>query len=112
MLIDLGAQYCLRRVGRSQTVPAGSYGRIRLQVVAAELVRDDDDDPATPDLVETITVPSSKVDVPVPIELTAGENLQITLDFDAKASVQVNSTSGRNTYLLRPVINVAGTKAS
>jgi hypothetical protein len=96
----------------SQSVPSGSYTRVRLQVVSAELVRDDDEDPATPDLVEPITVPSSKVDVPVPFELTEGENLEITIDFDAQASVQVNTTNGRNTYLLRPVINVAGMKAS
>jgi uncharacterized protein DUF4382 len=96
----------------SQAVPAGSYNRLRLQVVSAELVRDDDNDPATPDLVEAITVPSSKVDVPVPFTLTAGENLAITIDFNAQASVQVNTTNGKNTYLLRPVINVAGLKTS
>jgi len=96
----------------SQAVPAGSYTRIRLQVVSAELVRDDDNDPATPDLVTPITVPSGKVDVPVPFTLTAGENLAITMDFDAQASVQVNSTNGTNSYLLRPVINVAGMKSS
>ena len=96
----------------SATVPPGSYNRVRLRVVSAELVRDDDGDPATPDLVEPITVPSSKVDVPVPFELTQGEDLAITLDFDAQASVQVNSTGGHDTYLLRPVINVAGMKVS
>jgi uncharacterized protein DUF4382 len=96
----------------SQTLPAGSYNRIRLQVVSAELARDDDGDPATPDLVTPITVPSGKVDVPVPFTLTAGENLAITLDFNAQASVQVNSTNGKDSYLLRPVINVAGMKQS
>jgi hypothetical protein len=96
----------------SQTVPAGAYSRIRLEIVSAELARDDDGDPATPDLVTPITVPSGKVDVPVPFNLTAGENLAITIDFDAQASVQVNSTNGQNAYLLRPVINVAGLKSS
>jgi hypothetical protein len=85
---------------------------VRLLVVSAELVRDDDGDPLTPDIVEPITVPSSKVDVPVPFELSADESLQLTLDFDAQASVQVNTTNGRNSYLLRPVINLAGTRAS
>ena len=96
----------------SQTVPSGQYSRIRLQVVSAELVRDDDGDPNTPDIVEPITVPSGKVDVPVPFGLTAGDNLAITIDFDAQASVQVNETNGVHTYLLRPVINVAGMKVS
>jgi len=48
----------------------------------------------------------------VPFELTAGENLAITIDFDAQASVQVTTTNGKNAYLLRPVINVAGMKSS
>ena len=96
----------------SQTVPSGQYSRIRLQVVSAELVRDDDGDPNTPDIVEPITVHSGKVDVPVPFGLTPGDNLAITIDFDAQASVQVNETNGVHTYLLRPVINVAGMKVS
>ena len=96
----------------SQSVPAGSYGRLRLLVVSAELVHDDDGDPATPDIAEPITVPSGKVDVLVPFELPAGESVTMTIDFDAQASVQVNTTNGRDAYLLRPVINLAGLKAS
>lgn len=96
----------------SQAVPSGSYNRIRLEVVSAELARDDDNDPNTPDVVEPIVVPSGKVDVPVGFALTAGENLDITIDFDAQASVQVNTTNGINSYLLRPVVNVAGMKTS
>jgi hypothetical protein len=96
----------------SETVPVGAYSRLRLRVVAAELVRDDDGDPATPDVTEPVTIPSGKVDVTAPFELTAGENLAVTIDFDAQASVQVNTTNGKNAYLLRPVINVVGMKAS
>lgn len=96
----------------SASVPAGPYTRIRLEVVSAELVRDDDGDPLTPELVEPIVVPSGKVDVPVPFELTEGENIELTLDFDAQASVMVNTTNGKNDYHLRPVINLAGMKSS
>ena len=96
----------------SQGVPAASYTRIRLEVTSAELVRDDDGDPLTPDIVEPVTVPSGKVDVPVPFELTADETMQITLDFDAASSVQVNSTNGKNTYLLRPVVTPVGMQSS
>ena len=96
----------------SASVPAGSYDRIRLEVTSAELVRDDDGDPTTPDVVEPITVPSSKVDVPVPFHLTADESLQITLDFNAQASVQVNSTNGKSAYLLRPVVTPVGMQSS
>jgi hypothetical protein len=87
--------------------PVGAYNRMRLYVVSAELVQDDDNDPATAGIATPITVPSSKVDIPVPFTLTQGEDLAITLDFDAQASVQVNSTNGQHAYLLRPVINVA-----
>ncbi len=96
----------------SQTVPAGSYNRVRLELVSAEIVRDDDGDPLTPDVTETITLASNKVDVPIPFTVTAGENMEVTIDFDAQASVQVNTTNGNPTYILRPVINVAGMKKS
>src|SRR5262245_4473929 len=92
----------------SAAAPAGAYERIRLQVVSAELVRDDDGDPNTPDIVEPIEVPSSKVDVVAPFQLSQGEDMTLTLDFDAQASVQVNQPSSANhTYLLRPVVNLA-----
>lgn len=95
----------------SGEVPAGSYRRIRLNVSSARLVRDDDGDPATPDLVEEIFIPSGKVDVPVPFSLSAGETKEITLDFDAHASVQVNETGGQHSYILRPVITPAGMRS-
>jgi Domain of unknown function (DUF4382) len=97
----------------SASVPAGSYDRIRLEIDSAELVRDDDGDPMTPDVVEPIGVPSGKVDVPVRFQLTQDESLQITLDFNAQASVQVNSTNGgANAYLLRPVVTPVGMQTS
>ncbi len=89
-------------------VPDGTYSKIRMHVSRAELVRDDDGDPETPEIVEEIFNPSSKVDVPVAFSLTNGEDMEITLDFDAALSVQVNETGGQHPYLLRPVINVAG----
>jgi len=87
-------------------VPDGDYAKIRMLVSQAELVRDDDGDPDTPDIVEPIFNPSHKVDVPVAFTLSNGENMEITLDFDAALSVQVNQTNGQHPYILRPVINV------
>ena len=87
-------------------VPTGDYLKVRMAVVSAELVRDDDGDAATPDVVEPIFVPSSKVDVPVPFTLSGGMGADITLDFDAELSVKVNNTPGNHTYILRPVINL------
>ena len=89
-------------------VPPGSYSRIRLVIESAELVRagataDD------PDVIDPIFVPSGKVDIPVPITVTAGTETDVTLDFDAAMSVQVNATSGQQPYILRPVITPVGT---
>ena len=92
----------------SGDAPFGEYARIRMLVSRAELVRDDDGDPDTPEVVEPIFQPSNKVDVPVPFSLSGGENLEVTLDFDAALSVQVNHTNGQHPYILRPVINVVG----
>ena len=92
----------------SGDAPFGNYARIRMLVSRAELVRDDDGDPDTPEVVEPIFQPSNKVDVPVPFSLSGGENLEVTLDFDAALSVQVNHTNGQHPYILRPVINVVG----
>ena len=40
----------------------------------------------------------------LPFTVTAGMEMEVTLDFDAQASVQVNATSGNHPYILRPVI--------
>lgn len=91
------------------TVPQGDYRRIRMSIDHAELVRDDDADETTPEITELIEVPSDKVDVPVVFHVAGGEQVDVTLDFDAELSVQVNSTSGEYPYLLRPVINAGVT---
>lgn len=92
-------------------VPAASYQRIRLTISEAELVHDDDGDPDTPDIAEPIYVPSSKVDVPVSFTAETGADMEITLDFDAEASVHVNET-GSEKYILRPVITPVGMSSS
>jgi hypothetical protein len=92
----------------SGEVPEGDYTRIRLVVTSAELVHDDDGDPATPDITEPIFLPSGKVDIPVPFTVGTGETLEITLDFDAQSSVQVNETPGQHRFILRPVVTPVG----
>ena len=57
--------------------------------------------------MEPIFIPSEKVDVPVAFSLSNGEEMEVTLDFDAELSVQVNETAGQHPYILRPVINIA-----
>jgi hypothetical protein len=85
-------------------IPAGEYLKVRMGVLEATLVTDDDDDPLTPALEEPIFLPSGKVDIPVTFSISIGEDLSLTLDFDAERSVQVNSTNGNHTYILRPVV--------
>lgn len=88
----------------SEEVPDGAYEKIRMEIAAASLLRDDDQDPDTPEIMEEIFVPSGKVDVVVPFTISAGEETEIILDFDAALSVHVNET-GNHRYILRPVIN-------
>ena len=87
-------------------VPPGDYDKIRLHVLSAELLMDDDGDPLTPDIVEPIFNPSGKVDIRVPFTVSPGADMSITLDFDAELSVKVNETNGQHPYILRPVINL------
>lgn len=96
----------------SLDVPEGDYDKLRLRVSAADLLTDDDNDPATPDLVEPIFIPSGKVDIPVAFNVSGGETVDVTLDFDAELSVQVNTTNGVHPYILRPVIVPVGVSKS
>jgi len=91
-------------------VAPGVFERIRLGIASATLVHDHDGDETTPALEEPIEVPSGKVDVPIEFVVAEGEDIDVTLDFDAQASVQVNSTSGQPQYLLRPVITPVGAR--
>jgi hypothetical protein len=88
----------------SEGIPEGAYEKIRMDIASAWLLRGDDQDPATQDAAEDIFVPSGKVDVVVPFQISAGELTEIVLDFDAALSVQLNAT-GNHRYILRPVIN-------
>jgi hypothetical protein len=88
----------------SEEIPEGTYEKIRMEISAAWLYSDDDQDPETADLMEDIFLPSGKVDVVVPFTISAGEETEIILDFDAALSVQVNET-GNHKYILGPVIN-------
>jgi hypothetical protein len=88
----------------SEEVPVGDYKKIRMEITRASLLEDDDQNPDTPDVMEEIFLPSGKVDVVVPFVISAGEETEIVLDFDAALSVHLNET-GNEKYILRPVIN-------
>ena len=80
----------------SGEVPAGTYGRIRLAITDAVLVNKDG---TTADL----KIDSNKVDVPIRFQVSVGGTSNLTLDFNAGASVQVNQ-NGTGQYILRPVV--------
>lgn len=80
----------------SGEVPAGTYGRIRLAISEAVLVNKDG-------TTISLKIDSNKVDVPIRFQVTVGGTSDLTLDFNAAASVQVNLT-GSDQYILRPVV--------
>jgi len=92
-------------IGTLEAAP-GEYQKIRMKISAAELVIPDPDFPDDPllDRREPIFISSGKVDIPVRFTVSGGETTEVTLDFDAQLSVQVNTTSGTHPYILRPVI--------
>jgi len=77
-------------------VPVGRYSKIRMHVPSGRIVFTDGRE-------EPLKLDSQKVDVPIPFDLSLDENLQVVLDFDAQASIQVNET-GNDKYILRPVV--------
>ena len=87
-----GATQALAEAG----LPAGLYSRIRLGVSQARMVFLDGTEVG-------LKIESQKVDIPIAFELTVDDTLEITLDFQADASVQVNETAS-DKYILRPVV--------
>lgn len=80
----------------SGEVPAGSYSRLRLEVSDATLTYKDG-------TTQPLKIEPGKVDVPIAFEVRVDEQAQVTLDFDAGASVQVNQTAS-DKFILRPVV--------
>ena len=78
-------------------IPAGFYQRVRLEVSEARIVFTDGTE-------EPLKIESHKVDIPIPFELMAGDEVGVLLDFDAEASVKVTAT-GSDKFILRPVVN-------
>lgn len=82
------------------TLPAGSYGQIRLILTEASIVVEGDEYP--------LTVPSgtqSGIKIGHGFELEAGSLTTLALDFDAARSIRHTRGAG---YIMRPVIKLAG----
>ena len=80
----------------SGEVPVGSYNRIRLEVSDATMTHSDG-------TTQPLKIEAGKVDIPIKFEIGSDEMEQVTLDFDAGASVHVNET-GSGQFILRPVV--------
>jgi hypothetical protein len=80
----------------SGEVPAGTYSRIRLEISDAVLINKDG-------TTAILKIDSHKVDVPNRFQVSVGGTSDLTLDFDAGASVQVNETAAGQ-FILRPVV--------
>jgi hypothetical protein len=82
------------------TLPAGSYGQIRLDLTEASIVVNGQEHP--------LTVPSaarSGLKIIHGFELIAGELTTLALDFDAARSIHETPGAG---YIMRPVIELIG----
>jgi len=88
------------------TLPAGTYNQIRMDIISGKIVFPYID-PANPaDLEYPLIVPSDEIKTHLHFDLEAGETIQITLDLDAKKSIHVIKKGKKDSYQLRPVVNV------
>lgn len=53
-----------------------------------------------------IKVPSGEIKIPYEFELTDGNGVSMTLDFNVENSLQINDTGSPEKYILRPVVFV------
>ena len=80
------------------SLPTGFFERIRLEIVDARLIFLDGTE-------LDLSIGFVNVDISVSFELTLDAVVEIVLDFDAQASIQVNLSSSEP-YVLEPVVTV------
>lgn len=83
-----------------ESLPAGSYGQIRLMLTEARIVVQGEEHP--------LTIPSatqSGIKIGHGFELRAGSLTTLALDFDAARSIHETGGAG---YMMRPVVELAG----
>jgi hypothetical protein len=83
-------------------LPAGNYNQIRMSVVSGNIILKGDPKPYPLD------VPSDEIKTNYHFEVLAGGTAQITLDFDAEQSLHIVKQGKKDSYKLRPVVNVVG----
>lgn len=87
----------------SQSVPVGSYNKIRLYVSDIALVPQD----TTAPVIHPQLPANGKIDLNPrePFTVVSGQPLYLQLDFDANKSIQI-VTTGNGKYVFRPVVFV------
>jgi hypothetical protein len=89
-------------------VKAGHYNQIRLSIVAARIVIDEDGT----DVKYDMKIPSSEIKIPIQLKLEEDGRTEVVLDFDAEKSIHFHKKGKKNSYTLRPVIKVEKIKNS
>lgn len=106
MTIDLLALQTTPLALPTATLPAGTYNQIRMDVTSGEIVFGPPGPPDPADIRFPLNVPSDEIKCHLHFELEGGETVLVTLDFDAKRSVHVIKKGKKDSYQLRPVVNV------
>jgi len=88
------------------TLPAGTYNQIRMAIIPGEIVFGPPGAPDPSDVRCPLTVPSDEIKTHLQFEVAEGGMTQITLDLDAKNSIHIIKKGKKDTYQLRPVVNV------
>jgi len=88
------------------TLPAGTYNQIRMAVISGEIVFGPPGAPDPSDVRYPLTVPSDEIKTHLHFEVAEGGMTQILLDLDAKNSIHIIKKGKKQTYQLRPVVNV------
>ena len=88
------------------TLPAGTYNQIRMAIISGEIVFGPPGAPDPSDVRCPLTVPSDEIKTHLHFEVAEGGMTQIILDLDAKNSIHIIKKGKKDTYQLRPVVNV------
>jgi len=93
----------------SADLEAGHYNQIRMDVVEGSVVfLEDDGEGGLVEVPYDLKIPSNEIKIPVQFYIEASGETEITLDFDAEASIKVTQQGKKDSYKLRPVIKIAG----
>jgi len=106
MTIDLLALQTTPLALPTSALPAGTYNQIRMAVTSGEIVFGPPGAPNPSDVRYPLNVPSDEIKSHLHFVLDKGETITITVDFDARKSIHIIKKGKKDSYQLRPVVNV------